>query len=365
MKKNNCIQCGLESDSNSNNGKFCSLNCRTEYRRIQRLLKGKKNYDYIICKWDNKPVGRYMSEHIKKFHSTKTIDDYQLEFPDSLIIAPVYLEKISRNSGKHMKEVKYRQMFSEMFKGNKNPNHKDNTTEEQRQFCSKYSRKYWSKNFPEMTENKITTEVSKFAKESQKNRLTETQLEYWLAKGYSESEAKEKLKDRQQTFTKEKLIKKYGEVKGLKKWSERQEKWKSKVFNDKQWLGGGISKVSNELFDKVIESANLNIKDCLYGIKNEKFISNKDLHYKYDFTYLPTKKIIEFHGDYWHCNPKLYKANYQHKIKNMIAQQIWDYDKEKIDLAKQNGYDVLVIWENNYRKNPDEQLKKCTQFLND
>lgn len=137
--KNKCIQCQLEFESDSNRNKFCSLDCRTEYRRIQRLFKGKENQDYIICKWDNKPVGKYMSEHIKKFHSTRTIEQYQSEFPDLPIIAPVYLEKISKNSGKHMKTEKYKKMFSEKIKGSKNPNHKDNTTKEQRQLCSKYS----------------------------------------------------------------------------------------------------------------------------------------------------------------------------------------------------------------------------------
>ncbi|MFW6130054.1 MAG: hypothetical protein ACOC56_02645, partial [Atribacterota bacterium] len=175
---------------------------------------------------------------------------------------------------------------------------------------------------------KVSKKNKKWAKEASKNKdywnsRTETQLNYWLAKGYSEEDARQKLKERQQTFTKEKLISKYGEKDGLKKWKDRQEKWKKNVFNDKQWLGGGCSKVSNDLFEKVIKELNLHENDCLYGIKNEKYISNSNNHFKYDFTYLLTKKIIEFHGDYWHCNPALYEVNYQHKIKNMAAKEIW------------------------------------------
>ncbi len=364
--KNKCIECGCEFKSNSIRSKFCSINCKTEYRRINRLLKGFKDYDYIICKWDGKPVGKYMSEHIDKFYPSKTIKEYQLEFPDALIIAPAYLEKISKNSGKHMKTDKYKKMFSEKFKGVNNPNHSSNTTKLQRQLVSKYSKEYWKANFPELTENEIELKVSNFAHNSQKNRLTETQLEYWVKRcdGNLE-EAKEKLKERQTTFSKEKLIKKYGEVEGLKKWSDRQKRWKDKVFNDKQWLGGGVSKVSNDLFEKIIKLNKLKQGDFLYGIKNEKFISNKDLHYKYDFTYLPTKKIIEFHGDYWHCNPILYESNYYHKIKNMSAKEIWDYDEEKNELAKKHGYSILVIWEYDYRKNPEQTIKKCVEFLND
>ena len=87
------------------------------------------------------------------------------------------------------------------------------------------------------------------------------------------------------------------------------------------------------------------------------------MHYKYDFAYLPTKKIIEFHGDYWHCNPDLYEANYYHKIKKMYAKEIWDYDKEKIELAKSYGYSVLVVWEADYCKNPEETINKCMDFI--
>jgi very-short-patch-repair endonuclease len=171
------------------------------------------------------------------------------------------------------------------------------------------------------------------------------------------------LKDRQTTFSKEVCIKKYGEVEGLRVWQERQKLWKSKVFNDNQWLGGGVSKVSNELFEKIISLSNLKSVDTLYGIKNEKFISNNKTHYKYDFTYLPTKKIIEFNGDYWHCNPDLYKADYYHKIKKMTARKIWDYDNVKIATAKHHGYDILVIWEDDYRKEPNKVINKCINFL--
>jgi len=57
------------------------------------------------------------------------------------------------------------------------------------------------------------------------------QLQYWLNKGLSEEEAKKALQKRQQTFTLEKCIKKYGKIDGQKKWQERQDKWKSTLKN--------------------------------------------------------------------------------------------------------------------------------------
>jgi len=52
-----------------------------------------------------------------------------------------------------------------------------------------------------------------------------TNINYWLNKGFNEDEAKEKLTERQKTFTLKKCIEKHGEVDGKKIWKDRQEKW--------------------------------------------------------------------------------------------------------------------------------------------
>ena len=69
-----------------------------------------------------------------------------------------------------------------------------------------------------------------------------TTLEYYLSKGMSEDEAKHALRKRQTTFSLEKCIEKYGEVEGIKRFKERQEKWLS---NFKRY---GFSIVSQNLF---------------------------------------------------------------------------------------------------------------------
>jgi hypothetical protein len=57
-------------------------------------------------------------------------------------------------------------------------------------------------------------------------------IEYWIKKGFDEEEAKLKVIERQSTFSKEICIKKYGEIEGLEKWQERQDKW-LQSYNDK------------------------------------------------------------------------------------------------------------------------------------
>lgn len=61
--------------------------------------------------------------------------------------------------------------------------------------------------------------------------------------------------------------------------------------------------------------------------------------------------IIEFNGDYWHCNPKKYQSDYHHKIKNKTAEEIWDYDNKKIDFLIGNGYLLEIIWESDFKNN--------------
>jgi G:T-mismatch repair DNA endonuclease (very short patch repair protein) len=55
--------------------------------------------------------------------------------------------------------------------------------------------------------------------------------------------------------------------------------------------------------------------------------------------------IIEYYGDYWHCNPKKYDENYLHPHKKKFAKQIWMEDSIRIDYIKNLGYNLEVIWE--------------------
>ena len=77
------------------------------------------------------------------------------------------------------------------------------------------------------------------------------------------------------------------------------------------------------------------------------------LPYNYDFFILNTNIIIEFNGDYWHCNPKKFKSGQLirfNQIGEKSADEIWERDRIKIKSAEQAGYVVLVIWQDDYNK---------------
>ena len=80
---------------------------------------------------------------------------------------------------------------------------------------------------------------------------------------------------------------------------------------------------------------------------------------------LDNKKIIEFNGDIWHANPNLYDNNNKpFCYENIDLNEIWDFEKKKLRIAKNRGFEILVIWENEYRDSKDEVINKCLKFLN-
>ena len=193
-----------------------------------------------------------------------------------------------------------------------------------------------------------------------------TQLKYWLKKGFNEVDAKKQLKKRQLTFTLETCIKKHGFKKGTKIYNNRQIKWSKNI--KRQYKAGKFSKVSKsnyskpelELFENVVFK--MNLTKFYSGLNENQFFRRfKDKTYSYDFVY--GKKIIELNGEYWHCNPKNYKKEYYHKHRQMTAEEIWNFDENKIKLIENKGYEVLIIWENDYKQNTEMVVKRCIEFL--
>ena len=62
--------------------------------------------------------------------------------------------------------------------------------------------------------------------------------------------------------------------------------------------------------------------------------------------------IIEYNGDYWHCNPKKYDSDYFNQKKQKTAKELWEYDKNKIDLIKEKGYNLEIVWESDLKEDP-------------
>lgn len=330
---------------------FCNTNCYNIFRRnekenlkeIRNSRKLSNTDSYIecrICGCAVKSIATHLSLKQDGLHDDWNLDRYKKQFPNSPII--------SINTSK---------LLSELSSGENNAMHKSKTTEEFRKSNSPFSEEFYIKRgFDEIDAKK---EVSKFTKNALKNRVSAVSLDYFLEITNGNIEKAQELQsERQNTFTLEKCIKKYGKKEGIKKYKERQDKWQSTL--SKNGNKCGWSKISQELF--II----LNKPTARYGINGGEFsMYNGTMLYLFDYVF--NNKIIEYNGDQYHANPSKYGPNDMthpyRKGKGYTAQDIWNKDKQKIDFAKSQGYEVLVIWDSEYRKNKEETIQKCIEFL--
>ena len=104
--------------------------------------------------------------------------------------------------------------------------------------------------------------------------------------------------------------------------------------------GKRISKFQRELYVDILKKHP--------DAELEKYLPNVQ---KFVDVYIPSiKKVIECHGDYWHCNPTKCSPTYYNKLVHLTANEIWDRDKKKEELLKNNGYDVEIVWENTNKR---------------
>lgn len=65
------------------------------------------------------------------------------------------------------------------------------------------------------------------------------------------------------------------------------------------------------------------------------------------------KTVVEYFGDYWHCNPKSYKDDYFNEMLQMTSQQKHAKDQERLAKILQRSKDIdliVVVWELSYVK---------------
>lgn len=99
--------------------------------------------------------------------------------------------------------------------------------------------------------------------------------------------------------------------------------------------------------------------DCTneYNVPNTRFW--------YDIKINGTNKIIEVNGDLYHANPLIYKSSDiiegPKHWKPTTAQSIWIRDEIKNGAATNEGYELLIVWERDIRK---EFERVTTEILN-
>ena len=93
--------------------------------------------------------------------------------------------------------------------------------------------------------------------------------------------------------------------------------------------------------DTIMEVDNIHIQHAL----NDGEYQIPGTRYKADGYCQETNTIYEFHGDYWHGNPKIYDSNDMNKVIRLSMGELYERTIKKEEEIRQLGYIVVVMWE--------------------
>ena len=190
-------------------------------------------------------------------------------------------------------------------------------------------------------------------------KLRQTSKNLWKNKEYREKIIKGVSKPRIESFKKEQSIR-------VTEWYKNNpEQKKRSISMQKSWLNGKIKHHASNSSNKSSKQLQF-LKDLQVifpDIEGDKTLRSGKKHYFPDTIFCKIGVIIEYYGDYWHANPKKYKAtDIVHH--NLIAQNIWDHDKSRNQALEDKGYTIYIIWESDYDKNKKLILENFDNLLN-
>ena len=88
--------------------------------------------------------------------------------------------------------------------------------------------------------------------------------------------------------------------------------------------------------------------------RGEYIIKDSELkcYYKADgyFEHDNKKYVVEFHGNYYHGNPKMYKPDSICKLRRITFGELFKKTEERMYRIKALGYEVIYIWEQDYKQ---------------
>jgi len=75
------------------------------------------------------------------------------------------------------------------------------------------------------------------------------------------------------------------------------------------------------------------------------------------------KKIIEYNGRY-HFDPREHKPDEIHEVhrKPTKCQDLWDEETMILDQIRKEGYQILVVWQKDFLKDYENEVKKIIEF---
>ena len=131
----------------------------------------------------------------------------------------------------------------------------------------------------------------------------------------------------------------------------------------------GFSKIASIFFEGLICETDANIlfkgvddNGLSYGYE---FVI-PDTNFKVDGYIQESKVVIEFLGDYWHGNPKIYERTETNIRAGKTHGELLDYTFHRFSKISELGYKILYIWESDYVELSSKNLSifdKLTRYV--
>lgn len=141
------------------------------------------------------------------------------------------------------------------------------------------------------------------------------------------------------------------------------QKTRRSVIMRQSWLDGKIAPNINSINESKIERELLcAVKERLPTRNVRKSTIKINTQWFYPDIRVDKEHIIEFYGNFWHANPKMYKPNdiLHHGV---CAQEIWERDKQRTITLENAGYRVFIVWESDYKQDKDGIISNILSWL--
>lgn len=183
-----------------------------------------------------------------------------------------------------------------------------------------------------------------------KQRWTKS-FEY-MSKRYGEETAKSI--NASKALTEETFIRKYGTIDGPLKFQR---------FIDK--TRHSVSKASQFFFKELDERIKEYRLTTYFDAKNKEFGKklSSGSYCKVDYYVRELNLAIEYFGDFWHANPKLYEAD-RVLYSQRTASDIWKIDLDRLSLMKtDHAIETLIVWQSDVNNDLEHELNRLTSKI--
>lgn len=75
------------------------------------------------------------------------------------------------------------------------------------------------------------------------------------------------------------------------------------------------------------------------------------------------KIVVEYNGDFWHCNPRFWLPDQYNSGIRMTAKEKWRKDRARWFKLKNLGYEIIIIWESDWIENAKKYIDRIENLV--